>query len=87
MVDVQRSSSNHRLSPPPTEAQERQFQQMLSLLDEGISLKEQEVALAHALQNLPPPEQQHEFLDSRLMPLFQHERDLRNRALDLQRKD
>ena len=86
MVEVQRASSDLRLSPPPTEAHEVQFHQMLSLLNEGISLKEQEVALAHAMQNLPP-EQQQQFLDSRLMPLFQHERDLRNRALDLQRKD
>lgn len=86
MVEVQQSSSDLRLSPPPTEAQERQFQQMLSLLNEGIVLKEQEVALAHEMQNLSPDERQ-QFLDSKLMPLFRHEVDLQNRARELQKKN
>jgi hypothetical protein len=86
MVGVQQSSSDLRLSPPPTEAEERQFQQMLSLMNEGVSLKEQEVALAHAMQKLPLEEQQR-FLDSTLMPLFRQEVDLQNRALQLQKKN
>ena len=86
MVEVQQSSSDLRLSPPPTEAQEGQFQQMLSLMNDGVSLKEQEVALAHEMQSLPQEEQQ-QFLDSRLVPLFRHELDLQNRALELQKKN
>jgi hypothetical protein len=86
MVEAQQASSSLRLSPLPTEAQELQFQQMFSLLSEGIALKEQEVALAHEMQNLPPEERQ-QFLDSKLMPLFRHELDLQNRARNLQKKD
>jgi hypothetical protein len=86
LVEAEQASSSLKLSPPPTEAQELQFQQMFSLLGEGIALKEQEVALAHEMQNLPPEEQQ-QFLDSKLMPLFRHELDLQNRARDLQKKN
>jgi len=86
LVEAQQASSSLKLSPPPTEAQELQFQQMFSLLSEGIALKEQEVALAHEMQNLPVEERQ-QFLDSKLMPLFQRELELRNRARALQQKD
>ncbi len=86
LVEAQQASASLKLSPSPTDAQELQFQQMFSLLSEGIALKEQEVALAHEMQNLPLEERQ-EFLDSKLMPLFRHELDLQNRALDLQKKN
>jgi hypothetical protein len=86
MVEAQQASSSMKLSPPPTEAQELQFQQMFSLLSEGIALKEQEVALGHEMQNLPLEERQ-QFLDSKLMPLFRHELDIQNRARDLQKKN
>jgi hypothetical protein len=86
LVEAQQASASLKLSPPPTEAQELQFQEMFSLLSEGIALKEQEVALAHQMQNLPPEERQ-QFLDSKLMPLFRHELDLQNRARELQKKN
>jgi hypothetical protein len=86
LVEAQQASASLKVSPPPTEAQELQFQQMFSLLSEGIALKEQEVALAHEMQNLPPDERQ-QFLDSKLMPLFRHEVDLQNRARELQKKN
>src|SRR6266478_165790 len=86
LVEAQQASASLKLSPSPTDAQELQFQQMFSLLSEGIALKEQEVALAHEMQNLPLEERQ-KFLDSKLMPLFRHELDLQNRALDLQKKN
>jgi len=80
MIEAEQAASS--LSTPPT-PQELQFQRAFSLLGEGIALKEEEVALAHEMQNLPLEKRQ-QFLDSKLMPLFQHERDLQNRARAMQ---
>ena len=65
MVEAQQASSSLSTSPTP---QDLRLQAALSLLVEGIALKEQEVALAHEMQNLPLEERQ-EFLVSKLMPV------------------
>lgn len=77
---AQRDSSN------PTSAQELQFQRAFSLISEGVAVKEQEVALAHEMQNVPP-EKREQFFDSKLVPLFRQELEVQNRVRELQKQN
>jgi hypothetical protein len=66
ILEAQQASSSLSTSLTP---QDLQLQVALSLVSEKLALKEQEIALAHEMQNLPREERQ-QFFDSKLMPLF-----------------
>ena len=79
MLVLQQNSVN------PSNSQDSQFQAMLSITNDVITLREQEIAVAHKMQGMSPEERKQAVL-SELGPLFKRETEAASRLAEMQKK-